>query len=304
MRDRIESISLEVFLPWRRDTSGDYCSTVSHGDAHFHTTFARPGAGHHATVFPHPKDERDDHMKSIQNNESGQSEHLEFVLSHEAGERMPKKKRVETEDSSAMEGMTYIGNFWPQKIYEDHFSKKLAAKDLTVYENQKGIFLDLAVPAIAGVTLVTQRKSKKVSLKVDLGVPDADMGKVFERASKKVDMTMKRKQSDEHGTTLAVTAKSASHGRKDVDELNENEDPLDFLWVSPFKKQKKVEDDADDTQEGEPKQRTKPQGASSSSGTQKRGAGMAMKTSVAEKKTTGAQVPSWRVGSSRTIDTR
>ena len=81
-------------------------------------------------------------------------------------------------------------------------------------------------------------------------MPEESINKVFSQAQKRAQANVKTKQSDEHGTQYSVSAKVASSKWKPEEEFEDEDDPLEFLWSNPFKKQKNQKDD-DDADDGE-----------------------------------------------------
>eukprot|EP00974_Lingulodinium_polyedra_P074359 7206413-Lingulodinium_polyedra.AAC.1 len=70
------------------------------------------------------KEEKQKYLHECETKLEKKDEHRAKIVDFETTGRHPKRARVSTEETSEVAGETFLGNFWPKKMYEEHTGKK------------------------------------------------------------------------------------------------------------------------------------------------------------------------------------
>ena len=156
--------------------------------------------------------ERATYLDSLNMSAERRAAHTAKIIEYEMQIKERRRKHVEVEEAQVLEGATFLGNFWPKQLYESHFDKKIAKKDLFKWDGKAGIMLQRGTEVIPGVTEVTSRKQRKVAVKETLPQENGEADVAFGIMRAKLDVKVKQKDSDTHGAHFELTMPRAKQG--------------------------------------------------------------------------------------------
>jgi hypothetical protein len=156
--------------------------------------------------------ERATYLDSLNMSAERRAAHTAKIIEYEAQVKQRRQKHVEVEEAQVLEGATFLGNFWPKQLYESHFEKKIAKKDLFKWDGKAGILLPRGTDVIPGVTEISSRKQRKVAVKETLPPESGEADAAFGTLTAKLDVKVKQKDSDTHGAHFQLTMPRAKQG--------------------------------------------------------------------------------------------
>jgi len=184
-------------------------------------------------------EKRKEYMRKLESDPDEVTKHRELIEEFERSGRHAKRKHLSAEESTTVQGQTYLGNFWPKAVYEATFDKTLDKKAQCVWDGQTGIMLPLSTPPVAGVVSVTSLSQRKLTKTTRLPVADADVTKNFAAGSKALQTDVKTDESETNGLHLQLSMPrmpTKRKGKDDDDSDDEDGDPFGDLWTTPVKK--------------------------------------------------------------------